>query len=178
MSFSYRFKISLLGCALGAALPVSSCAQSSPELDAKSAIEQLDFLVGHWAGDGVSYDKDGVKTQYYDTEHVRFDLDRNLLLINAQGQRYGDTTYQLHTVIYYDEAAGNYVYTPYSGMRTPRPFRCDLVAEQFICLTEAKTFRLIFQRLPDGHWNEFGERLEDGVWRKTFETKLRPLAAD
>jgi hypothetical protein len=34
--------------------------------------------------------------------------------------------------------------------------------------------RFNFQRLPGGEWNEFGETLENGRWRKTFETVLTP----
>lgn len=170
-------KTFLVSCALTCGLSITACAQADEKLDAQTAIDQLRFLVGYWAGDGTSYDLDtGTTKHYFDREHVRFDLDKNLLLINASGQLNGKTTYQLHTVIFYDVEAQHYVYTPYSGQRTPRPFTCELTeVQQFICLTAAKTYRLTFQRLPDKRWNEYGERLEDGVWRKTFETKLSPV---
>lgn len=180
MSAISPLKILLMSCGLSLAMPVTSCAQASLDSDVETEISKLDFLVGYWGGEGVSYEADGTARPYYDTEHVRFDLDGNLLLINAKGERDGQTTYQLHTTIYYDAEAGHYVYTPYSGQRAPRPFHCELtVKKQFTCLTAAKTFRLNFQRLDDGRWNEYGERLgEDGVWRKTFETKLRAVSPD
>ena len=171
-------KFTVLSCAAMALLSVVSCAQATSESEAKTAIERLDFLAGNWGGEGLSFAEDGTQTRYYDTEHVRFDLDNHLLLINAKGERDGQLTYQLHTVIYYDVEAQHYLYTPYSGRRAARSFNCDLNKQKLICLTEAKAFRLTFQRLADGRWNEFGERLIDDKWRKTFETKLSELTED
>jgi len=142
--------------------------------DTQTAISKLAFLVGNWSGPGTSYGADGTKTRYHDTEFVRFDLDKNLLLINARGENMdGETTYSLHTVIHYDAEAQSYVYTPYSGKRPPRSFNCTLNDQpQFICLTQDQSYRLTFQRLPDGRWNEFGEKLQGERWVKNFETIL------
>jgi len=142
--------------------------------DTQTAISKLAFLVGNWSGPGTSYGADGTKTRYHDTEFVRFDLDKNLLLINARGENMdGETTYSLHTVIHYDAEAQSYVYTPYSGKRPPRSFNCTLNDQpQFICLTQDQSYRLTFQRLPDERWNEFGEKLQGERWVKNFETIL------
>lgn len=155
---------------------------SAQEADEEQrAMAQLDFLVGHWVGPGVAYnnvsvDSAGTARPYVDTEIISYDLDGKIMVIKARGQKAGQTSYQLHTIIYYDKDNGRYIYTPYAG-RAPRSFNCDLVKSELICLTEAKTFRLTFRRLPDGRWNEFGERLFDGTWRKTFETKLNSASA-
>lgn len=162
------------------------CACSSKEAPRASTVQthkhqdnpvaKLDFLVGNWAGPGVSFASDGSESHYHDTEYVRFDLDHSLLLINARGEtQAGVISYQLHTVINYDKAAGHYWYTPYSDKdRKASSFSCDLIKQQFLCLSQDKSYRLTFQRLEDGKWNEFGERLSDGKWRKTFETILSP----
>ena len=176
-------KQTLLASLLGLALITACAPTDAPQTSAADTktlpdtpIAKLDFLTGNWAGPGVSYASDGSQSTYHDTEYVRFDLDASLLLINARGKKpNGDTIYQLHTVINYDEAAGHYWYTPYSDKgRKASSFSCELVDKQFICLTEDKSFRLTFQRLEDGTWNEFGERLKDGKWNKTFETILSP----
>ncbi len=151
---------------------VSAAAQISKGTSKETAIYALDFLAGNWAGPGISYAADGTTSVYHDTEYVRFDLEGRLLLINARGDVDGETTYALHTVIWYDSEAEHYWYTPYTGQRRPRRLACRLEDQKFLCANEAKTFRLTFQRLEDGRWNEFGERLEDGHWRKTFETRL------
>lgn len=152
----------------------SILAQEETPKDARVAISALEFLVGNWAGPGTSYRTDGTQTHYHDTEYVRFDLDQKVLLINAAGQDDdGGTIYALHTIIYYDVDAGHYIYTPYSG-RAPRSFHCQLEdSPKLLCLNGAEDYRLTFQRLPDGQWNEFGERLgDDGTWSKSFETIL------
>ena len=143
-------------------------------IDPQTAISKLDFLTGNWAGPGISYGVDGTEKRYHDTEFVRFDLDKHLLLINARGEdASGETTYSLHTVIHYNAETQKYIYTPYSGTRQPRSFDCTLNDRaQFICLIPDQSYRLTFQRLPDGRWNEFGERLKDGEWVKNFETIL------
>ena len=151
-------------------------AQPQPSFETeRDAISALEFLTGKWEGKGISYGSDGAESEYFDTEHVRFDLNQNLLLINARGERGGEQTYALHTIIYFDLTAQRYMYTPYSGRHrgvVPTPMECTLEDEKLHCITTSKTFRLTFQRLDDGAWNEFGERKTDGKWRKTFETIL------
>lgn len=154
--------------------PTASTVQTNKHQN--NPIAKLDFLVGNWAGPGISFASDGTESHYHDTEYVRFDLDQSLLLINARGEtQAGVPSYQLHTVINYDKDAGHYWYTPYSDKgRKASSFSCNLVEQKFLCLSGDKSYRLTFQRLEDGKWNEFGERLNDGKWRKTFETILSP----
>jgi len=136
-------------------------------------IAELEFLVGNWEGPGTTYLEDGSTKEYFDTEFVRFDLDKRLLLINAKGTLDGAPYYQLHTIIYFDAEAGHYIYTPYSGGK-PSSFTCNLTNKRFICLNSTKDYRLTFQRTQEGLWNEFGERLEGDEWLKRFETILEP----
>ena len=178
----FRLKLSRFLSSIFGALFLSACSEGDQKqfatpaamTETQAAISKLDFLVGNWAGPGTSYGADGTQTQYHDTEFVRFDLDKNLLLINARGEGPdGATTYSLHTVIHYNTETQKYIYTPYSGKRTPRSFDCTLNDRaQFICLIPDQSYRLTFQRLPDGRWNEFGERLIEGAWVKNFETIL------
>ncbi len=149
---------------------------AASEETVETAMEKLNFLVGNWAGEGLSYSADGSVSKYHDEEFIRYDLDRQILLINARGSQDGKTTYQLHTVIYFDSKTGHYIYSPYSANGT-RPFTCTLTNEdQFICYTKNRDFRLTFQRLDSGIWNEFGERKNGDTWRKTFETKLSAVS--
>lgn len=142
--------------------------------DTQIAISKLDFLVGNWAGLGISYSADGTQTSYHDTEHVRFDLDKNLLLINARGEKPdGEMIYSLHTVIFYNSQSQKYIYTPFTGKNKVITFECTLNdLPQLICLTQNQDYRLTFQRLDDGGWNEYGEVLKDGEWVKNAETIL------
>lgn len=142
------------------------------------AISKLEFLVGHWEGPGTVFKSNGTQTNYIDYEHVRFDLDNSLLLINATGRdESGDTTYSLHTVIFYDAEAQQYIYTPFTREGAPSPFKCKIdETPKLVCYSEDKSYRLTFQRLENGQWNEYGELLkEEGVWEKNFETILNRL---
>ena len=113
-------------------------------------IAKLHFLVGNWAGPGISFASDGSESHYHDTEYVRFDLDQSLLLINARGEtQAGVPTYQLHTVINYDKDVGHYWYTPYSDKgRKASSFSCTLVEQKFLCLTEDKSCLLYTSPSP------------------------------
>lgn len=134
-------------------------------------IEKLNFLVGNWAGPGHTFAKNGVKSAYHDTENVWFDVQNSLLIIQANGSKNGQHYYGIHTVIYYDVEAGHYWYNPYTASGS-RPYRCDLDDKLFRCYSADKLTRFNFQRLSGGEWNEYGETLEGGHWRKTFETIL------
>ena len=137
------------------------------------AIEKLGFLTGNWEGEGKSYAADGSVSPYFDTEDVWFDVQNSLLIIQAAGYRNDEQTYGLHTIVYYDKEAGHYWYNPYSATGAGS-FSCELENKEFKCLTAAKTYRLTFRRTENGAWNEFGERLVDGEWKKNFETILTP----
>lgn len=141
--------------------------------DTVNPVAKLAFLLGSWEGPGISYLENGETQEYFDTEYLRFDLDKRLLLIDAKGVKDGEPYYQLHTVIYFDHKAGHYVYTPYNGAK-PNAFTCNLANQQFICLNAKEDYRLTFQRLEDGRWNEFGEKRKGKGWAKRFETILVP----
>jgi len=146
---------------------------TSAKEGAINPITKLAFLLGSWEGPGITYLEDGEIQEYVDTEYLRFDLDKRLLLIDAKGVKDGQPYYQLHTVVYFDTKAGHYVYTPFSGGR-PSSFTCNLANQRFICLNAKEDYRLTFRRLEDGRWNEFGEKLTGKDWVKRFETILKP----
>jgi hypothetical protein len=149
----------------------SSLSMAEEETLHQDKIKALSFLVGSWAGEGRSYADDGSNSSYFDTEDVWFDVENSLLIIQAKGFRDNKQFYGIHTVIYYDEAQGHYWYNPYTA-KGARAFSCDLGNKVFLCHTPDKTFRLTFRRTESGQWNEFGEKLVDGHWQKTFETLL------
>ena len=168
MTFIKRWLSSML--TMLCLLAVNAQAQSNLSVQ-QTEMAKLDFLVGHWAGEGKSYDGDGESSTYYDTEDVWFDVQGGVLVIQARGFKEGEQFYGIHTLIYYDEEAKHYWYNPYTD-KGARRFACELKDKQFVCFTEDKSFRLTFRRTSTGQWNEFGERLVNGQWIKTFETRL------
>lgn len=154
--------------------PQSVNAQSGVKAptDEQKAIAKLDFLIGNWAGQGLSFTQDGVESPYYDTEDVTYDVNQSIIVIRANGYKNDINTYSLHTIIHYDSDKKHYWYQPFTA-KGARQYRCELVEKKFLCMNQSNDFRLTFQRLDNGQWNEFGEKRNDnGLWIKTFETKL------
>ncbi len=152
-------------------LALPSLANAIEETVQQAKIRELGFLVGSWSGEGKSFDETGDHSSYFDTEDVWFDVQESVLVIQAKGYRNNEQFYGIHTVIYYDEEAQHYWYNPYTA-KGARAFSCDLDSKVFVCFTPDKTFKLTFRRTESGQWNEFGERLIDREWKKTFETLL------
>lgn len=140
----------------------------SPE---QKAIKALSFLTGEWKGTGQSYPLE--KSKPYDVlSKVSFDLDGELLIIYHRSFRGKASVLHLHTVIYYDQKDRSYYYNAYTKSGT-RPFKCQLESQQFICY-RGTDYRLIFGITDKGQFNEYGEKLRDGQWQKTFEDILMP----
>lgn len=159
----------------GLLLIISHIVHSTSLTDEQLAIKKLDFLIGNWAGEGQSFNEEGLASDYFDTEDVSYDVNQSIVVIRANGYKNEENTYSLHTIIHYDSTLKHYWYRPFTA-KGARQYRCDLIEQQLLCLNPSNNFRLTFQRLGNGQWNEFGERLTpDGRWIKTFETKLNPI---
>jgi len=148
---------------------------SSPAVFAQSeeqkAMKKLSFLIGDWKGSGTSYPKEENKP--YDViSTVRYDLDGELLVLRHRSKRENKTVLALHTLIYFNKEDEFYYYNAFrkSGAR---PFKCKLNDGKFICEINGN-YRLTFQRTDNGMFNEFGQRLTDGKWVKSFEDILQP----
>ena len=139
----------------------------------QKAMAKLSFMVGDWKGEGTSYPKEQNKP--YDVlSKVRYDLDGELLVLKHRSQRNEKSVLSLHTIIYYHVEEQQYYY--YAFRRTGvRPFTGQIVDGKLICML-GDDYRLIFQRTPDGLFNEYGEKRVDGVWTKNFEDLLYPTS--
>lgn len=152
-------------------------AQSTSLTEEQIAMQKLSFLMGNWSGKGTSYDQLGKASDYFDTENIWYDVKESILVIQANGYKDERHTYSLHTIVHYDEAAKHYWYQPFTA-KGARKYRCDLNNKKLLCHNENDTFRLTFQRLENGQWNEFGERKDQNdKWFKSFETKLDPVSS-
>lgn len=125
-------------------------------------MEQLSFLVGEWIGTSKVYDKGVVTKQCAAYEKISYDLDKNILVIELNTE-----FLQLHTIVYYDEADQKYYYHPFSktgGGRYPAEFKEGRLVVQ----RDDKT-RYVFGSTPGGGFQEYGEKMINGEWVKTFE---------
>ncbi|WP_299678623.1 hypothetical protein [uncultured Dokdonia sp.] len=146
---------------------------SFAQTEEQKAMAKLSFMIGDWKGTGSSYPKDQNKP--YDVlSKVRYDLDGELLVLRHRGTRDGKPILSLHTIIYYNVEEKQYYYNAFRKQGT-RPFTGKIVDGKLIC-TIGNEYRLIFRRTPEGLFNEYGEKLIDGVWTKNFEDLLYPTS--
>lgn len=137
----------------------------------QKALAKLSFMIGDWKGSGTSYPKEQNKP-YEVLSKVRYDLDGELLVLKHRSIQDGKPILSLHTLIYYNVAEQQYYY--YAFRRTGvRPFTGQVEEGKLICRL-GDDYRLIFQRTPEGLFNEYGEKRVDGVWTKTFEDLTHP----
>ena len=127
---------------------------------------QLSYMVGEWIGTSTSYENDTIVKQGPAFEKVSYKLDSNIITIDLHSE-----SLQLHTVIYYDEIDQTYYYNPYYKTGVGK-YRGEYKEGQFM-VWFSENRRLIFRLTPEGDFQEYGEKREQGVWKKYFEDILK-----
>ncbi|MEP0265547.1 hypothetical protein [Dokdonia sp.] len=134
---------------------------------------KLSFMIGDWKGTGSSLPKEENKP--YDVlSKVRYDLDGELIVLKHRSQRGGKSVLSLHTIIYYNAEEEQYYYYAFRK-KGARPFTGTIIDGKLIC-TIGDDYQLVFQRTPEGFFNEYGEKRVDGIWVKNFEDLLLPTS--
>ncbi|MCE7995221.1 MAG: hypothetical protein HEP71_24800 [Roseivirga sp.] len=132
----------------------------------REKMEQLSFLVGEWIGTTKVYENGAVSRQGSAYEKISYDLDKNILVIELNTE-----FLQLRTIVYYNVEDQKYYYHRFSktgAARYPAEFKDD----QLIVWRDEKT-RFFFGKSPDGGFQEYGEKLINGKWTKTFEDTFK-----
>jgi len=80
---------------------------------------------------------------------------------------------QLHTIIYYDEESGQYIYNPYSE-KGVRKLPAALKDGKFI-VSASDTNRFVFSRTSKDTFQEYGEGYKDGKWTRYFEDNFKDI---
>ena len=125
-------------------------------------MEQLHFLVGEWVGTSKIYENGVLTKDGAAYEHISYDLEKNILVIELNTE-----FLQLRTIVLYDEKDQKYYYHRFSkdgAAIYPAEFKDG----QLIVWKDENT-RFFFGSTPEGGFREYGERLVDGKWVKTFE---------
>ncbi|MEM9886412.1 MAG: hypothetical protein AAF849_11000 [Bacteroidota bacterium] len=123
---------------------------------------QLQFMVGDWVGISTTYEDGKVEQQVPAFQKIQYAVDKNIITIDLHSE-----TLQLHTVIYYDEKDEKYYYHPFYKSGAGK-FIAELVDGKLIVMRN-ETTRFIFNKTSENGFQEYGERFENGEWRKYFE---------
>ncbi len=125
-------------------------------------MEQLSYLVGEWVGTTKIYENGAVAKEGAAYEHISFDLDKSILVIELNTE-----FLQLRTIITYDVDDQLYHYNRFSKDGSavyPAKFENGAL----IVMRDEKT-RFFFTSTEDGGFQEYGEQLINGKWVRTFE---------
>lgn len=125
-------------------------------------MEQLSYLVGEWVGISKIYENGVVSKQGAAFEKISYDMDKSILVIELNTE-----FLQLHTIVYYDDTDQKYYYSRFSKSGAA-VYSAEFKDGQFIVWRDEKT-RFFFTSTPDGGFQEFGEKLINGEWIRTFE---------
>jgi hypothetical protein len=129
---------------------------------AQEKMEQLSYLVGEWVGTTKIYQDGEVAKEGSAYEKISYDLDGSILVIELNTE-----FLQLRTIINYDEADQKYHYHRFSkdgAAVYPAVFQ----DQKLIVWRDEKT-RFFFTSTQDGGFQEYGEKLVNGEWIRTFE---------
>ena len=125
-------------------------------------MEQLNFLIGEWVGTTKIYENGVVTKQGAAYENISYDLDKSILVIELNTE-----FLQLHTIVNYDEKDQKYYYHRFSK-EGAAIYPAEFKNGQLIVWRDEKT-RFFFGSTPEGGFQEYGEKLINGKWTKTFE---------
>ena len=125
-------------------------------------MEQLHFLVGEWVGTSKIYENGVLTKEGAAYEHISYDLEKNILVIELNTE-----FLQLRTIVLYDEKDQKYYYHRFSKDGAAI-YPAEFKEGQLIVWKDENT-RFFFGSTPEGGFREYGERLVDGKWVKTFE---------
>lgn len=131
-------------------------------------MEALSFMVGDWVGTSKVIKDGKVDKEVPAFQKISYDLNKHIIVIELQSE-----LLQLHTIIYYDEESGQYVYNPYSE-KGVRKLPAALKDGKFV-VSASESSRFVFSRTSKNTFQEYGERYKEGKWTRYFEDSFKDI---
>jgi hypothetical protein len=156
-----------------------------PAAAQREAMKKLDFLVGHWKGEGWMEFGSGQRRTFQGTEVVQNKLDGLLLAIEGlhRGQ-VGDKEVVVHNafaVVSYDGKARRYRFQAFTGRGGYEDAQATVSDGQLVWGMKVPQFgdvRYTIKLDAKGRWFEIGEVSRDGkTWQQFFEMTLARVEA-
>lgn len=141
------------------------------------ALKRLAPITGKWEGEGWILHQ-GKRYEFRQTEHVRYNLDGAVLLVDGRGYSVdapsgAPPVFSAFAVVSYDDLVGDYVFRSYTGGQVnnfPAKMMDDGGFEWY-----AGTSRYRIWVRDDGKWFETGESKYDDGWTQFFEMTLSKI---
>jgi hypothetical protein len=145
-------------------------------------MNKLDFLVGHWKGDGWMEFAPGQRRTFKGTEVVQSKLDG--LLLAVEGLHFGQAgdkgkdvvVHNAFGLVSYDDNAKRYRFQAFTSRGNYEDTEAKVTEGQLVWGMKVSPFgdvRYTMKLDEKGRWFEVGEVSQDGkAWRKFFEMTL------
>lgn len=169
----------IIAVALCMGTPAALAAQAEP---APVQMQQLQFLIGHWEGDGWRIAPDGARETFHETERVEARADGAALSIEGTGTTRADpaaaetVVHRAFGVVSFDRALQAfrwYAITSSGDHVDTRAQVGDHVLIWELAIAGAPTTRYTIRLDDRGRWFEIGEVSSDGAsWQQVFEMTL------
>jgi hypothetical protein len=153
-------------------ITLTTFAQST-ETDAKlqSELKKLSFMEGKWEGNGWMIGRDGVRSEFTQTENIQFKLDNTLLYIEGLGKSDGKVVHDALAIISFDKEKGHYNFRSYLANGMSGDFMAELIDGK-LYWHPTDFIRYIIYLNKNDQWHEKGEINRDGNWIQFFEMTL------
>ena len=139
-------------------------------------MKKLDFLVGHWQGEGWMEFMPGQRHTFQSKETVERKLGGVALLIEGHHTAEGATIHHALAMLSYNQEGGGYHFRSQVASGQGGNFEGLLVKEgvfRWGMQMQQRTIRYTIMLNDAGQWYEIGEMSQDGTtWRQFFEMTL------
>lgn len=171
-------KICAAALLLATATPLAAQRPPTPEMAAaaRTAMNEVAFLVGDWVGSGWMMDAGGERHEFLQRERIRALQDGQVILIEGRGMEAADTTNVVHDAVAfigYDAVAKQYVMRSFlpGGRTTEAEVEA---ADGRIVWRIGSTVRYTIDLDDAGTWHEIGEFTRDQgrTWQQFIEMRL------
>ena len=165
-----------------ATFPIMTYAQRPDPTASIEQMKKLDFLVGHWKGEGWMEYVPGQRNTFKSSEVVEKKLGGVALFIEGFHTAGDRVIHHALALLSYDQAAGHYSFRSQVANGMGGNFEGKILddgAFQWGMEMPQGTIRYIITRNDAGQWFEVGEMSQDGeTWRQFFEMTLNPVEPD
>ena len=136
----------------------------------KAKIKELNFMVGHWKGNGWMANRNG-KSEFVQTEKIEFKLDSTAILIEGQGKANGKIIHDALAILSYNKTDDNYSFRSFLPSGKNAEFKAELIDNKLHWYPSENVRYVIWQN-DNKQWYEKGEFKREGNWTQFFEMTL------
>jgi len=137
----------------------------------KSKISRLEFMTGSWEGTGWMMGRDGTKSEFNQSEEIRFKLDSTMIIVEGVGTSQGKIVHNALAILTYNKKEDNYSFRSYLQNGQSGEFPAELIDKKLYWYPNDNV-RYVIWTNEKGQWYETGEFLRGDSWTQFFEMAL------